>query len=547
MNLRRRTYRKPVATLQREEEEEASPNYSYSEERRIWGFCLLFRMMNSLLVQTYFNPDEHWQSLEVAHKIAFGYGHLTWEWKEGIRGYLHPLIFAILYKLLGFLRLDTPWVMTKAPRLLQSVVSSVGDLYLYKLSKCLFGKNVAKWALFSQLANWFMFYCITRTFSNSLETVLTAIGLFYWFPFGGCSEKHPSSSRKLALFIAGLACAVRPTSAITWLYIGLLDLLQMQDRLRFLFLEIAPIGSLVLAVACVVDWSMYGSWTFVPLNFLKFNFLSSGGDFYGTHKWHWYFTQGFTVMLSTFLPFSVVGIFKSKQWRLSGLVAWVLGIYSILGHKEFRFVLPVLPIALIFSGYTLAAISRPDLSDTRKKTNFHFRYPSKLKLAIFFLVITNLPMALYMSLVHQRGSEDVMHYLSNKAQNGEVESILFLMPCHSTPYYSTLHTNLSMRFLDCSPSENKSIMVESDRFMADPVNFAQDMFSNWSSFPSHIVLFDSEDRYLQPLLTSHSFKEVKRFFHAHFKVDRDLQGSVVVYARTVSNFCALGRSCAEFL
>lgn len=93
---------------------------------------------------------------------------------------------------------------------------------------------------------------------------------------------------------------------------------------------------LVLGLACLLDRLTYGSWVLVPLNFLEFNFLSSGGDYYGTHKWHWYFTQGFMVMLFTFFPFSIAGIIKSKCWKLSGLIAWVLGLYSVLGHKEFR-------------------------------------------------------------------------------------------------------------------------------------------------------------------------------------------------------------------
>ncbi|KAF8653002.1 hypothetical protein HU200_062437 [Digitaria exilis] len=45
---------------------------------------------------------------------AFGYGHLTWEWKRGLRSYLHPLIFAALYKILAPLHLDTPWFMVIA-------------------------------------------------------------------------------------------------------------------------------------------------------------------------------------------------------------------------------------------------------------------------------------------------------------------------------------------------------------------------------------------------------------------------------------------------
>ncbi|XP_044955801.1 mannosyltransferase APTG1-like [Hordeum vulgare subsp. vulgare] len=506
-------------------------------ERRVLALALAFRAANALLVRTYFNPDEHWQCLEVAHRIAFGYGHLTWEWKRGLRSYLHPLIFAALYKLLAFLHLDTPWFMAMAPRLLQSVFAAFGDLYLYKLSKLIFNEHVAQWTLFSQLVNWFMFFCITRTLSNSLETVLTLAGLYYWFiaiesskGISVISKQQAASyqsphSRKVALLIAALACAIRPTSAITWLYVGLLDFIYIKSKCRFLFLEVIPIGAIVLAATTFLDWWMYGSRVIVPLNFLKFNLFSSGGDYYGTHVFHWYFTQGFPSMIWTFLPLSVYGVIKSREWRISGLVAWVLGVYSILGHKEFRFVLPVLPLALMFSGYFLAAMSQFKGKNLHGKRDF-----SRLQLSVIFLIITNVPMALYMSLFHQRGTEDVMFYLSKEAHNGRVKGVLFLMPCHSTPYYSTLHSNLPMRFLDCTPSDNKGTLDESDRFLMNPLDFVGEVFGNLSSF-SHIVLFESEERHVIQLLLHDSFQEVRRFFHSHFKIDRDLQSSVVVYSR----------------
>ncbi|XWS73170.1 hypothetical protein CRYUN_Cryun02cG0102800 [Craigia yunnanensis] len=452
-----------------EEEKEKQEKKSLYSSKNVLAICLGFRMLNALLIQTYFNPDEHWQALEVAHLIAFGYGHLTWEWEKGIRSYLHPMVFTLFYKLLALLGLDTPWFM-----------------------------------LFSQLANWFMFFCFNRTLSNSLETVLTLVGLYYWPSMRSSSNRAPSDSRKWGLALAALACAIRPTSAIIWVYVGLLELYLTHERLGFIFLELIPIGTVVLGLMCLLDRLMYGSWVLVPLNFLKFNFLSSGGDYYGTHKWHWYFTQGFSVMLFSFLPFCVAGIIKSKYWKLSGLILWVLGLYSILGHKEFRevslkFVLPVLPISLIFSGYSLAALEKCGSPNGKRKISscIYNKWPSRKQLAIFFLLATNIPMALYMSLVHQRGTEDVMNYISKEAVKEKVKSILFLMPCHATPYYSTLHRNLPMRFLDFSPSEEKGILDESDCFMMDPVGFA-----------------------------------VRRFFHAHFKVDRDLQASVVVYAMT---------------
>uniref|UniRef100_A0A0D9YL87 Mannosyltransferase n=1 Tax=Oryza glumipatula TaxID=40148 RepID=A0A0D9YL87_9ORYZ len=514
------------------EKERPDPPSVLGSERRVLALALAFRAANALLVRTYFNPDEHWQCLEVAHRIVFGYGHLTWEWKRGLRSYLHPLVFAALYKILALLHLDTPWFMVMAPRLLQAVFASFGDLYLYKLSKLIFNNHVAQWAL----VNWFMLFCITRTLSNSMETVLTITGLYYWFvaiesskgtlvvPRQKPASKQSPPSRKMALLIAALACAIRPTSAITWLYVGLLDFIQTKSKSRFLFLEVIPLGVFVLAVTTFLDCWMYGSRVIVPLNFLKFNLFSSGGDYYGTHVFHWYFSQGFPSMIWTFLPFSISGIMKSREWRLAGLIVWVLAVYSILGHKEFRFVLPVLPLMFMFSGYNLAAMAQFKGKGRSEKGHL-----SRFRLSVILLILTNVPMALYMSLYHQRGTEDVMFYLSREAHDGRVKSVLFLMPCHSTPYYSTLHYNLPMRFLDCTPSENKGTLDESDRFLMNPTDFVGKVFGNLSSF-SHIVLFESEERHLK-LLLHNSFREVRRFFHSHFKVDRDLQSSVVVYSR----------------
>lgn len=384
-----------------------------------------------------------------------------------------------------------------------------------------------------------MFFCITRTLSNSLETVLITVSLFYWPRHNFLSSEACDSpmSRKLALFFAALSCAIRPTSAIVWLYIGILHFYETKDKIRFLIFDVLPIGTIVLIATCLLDCWMYGSWIFVPMNFLKFNFFSAGGDYYGTHPWHWYFTQGFPAIVYTFLPISVAGVWLSKEWRLAGLVGWVLGLYSLLGHKEFRFVLPVLPITLMFSGYLLAEIDKPDFpqrklgkSDKAQKWKYFM---------VFGLLITNIPAALYTSLVHQRGSEAVMVFLAREADKHQVQSVTFLMQCHATPYYASLHRNLTMRFLDCSPRSDsdtdnnaEELIDESDRFMRDPVGFVLNMFSSLP-LPSHIVLFDSQAVQLREILALHGYVQVQRFFHAHFPVDRELQGYVVVYQQTV--------------
>jgi phosphatidylinositol glycan class B len=54
------------------EKERPDPPSVLGSERRVLALALAFRAANALLVRTYFNPDEHWQCLEVAHRIVFG-------------------------------------------------------------------------------------------------------------------------------------------------------------------------------------------------------------------------------------------------------------------------------------------------------------------------------------------------------------------------------------------------------------------------------------------------------------------------------------------
>ena len=83
-----------------------------------------------------------------------------------------------------------------------------------------------------------------RTFSNSLETVLTLVALYYWLPGNATSKEaciYPFTRRQIALFLAALSCAIRPTSAILWIYMGLIELLET-DWKGQLLLEVLSIG-----------------------------------------------------------------------------------------------------------------------------------------------------------------------------------------------------------------------------------------------------------------------------------------------------------------
>ena len=73
---------------------------------RIFLILLAFRIFNAFLLRTYQDPDEHWQSLEVAYEFVTGSGWLTWEWSHQLRGFAHPGMFAAVWTILEELNLS---------------------------------------------------------------------------------------------------------------------------------------------------------------------------------------------------------------------------------------------------------------------------------------------------------------------------------------------------------------------------------------------------------------------------------------------------------
>jgi phosphatidylinositol glycan class B len=101
----------------------------------------------------------------------YRYGHLTWEWINGIRSYAHPALIAGLYKALEYVGLDTVELLTILPRVFQAILTAYADFCFYNWT----GKS--KWGLFVLLSSWFWFYTGTRTLANTLETSLTMVAL----------------------------------------------------------------------------------------------------------------------------------------------------------------------------------------------------------------------------------------------------------------------------------------------------------------------------------------------------------------------------------
>ena len=476
-------------------------------------FLIIWRLCSVFIVQTSHVPDEYWQSVEVAHKLTFEYGYLTWEWNSKIRSYIYPFLISILYRLLRLLHFDYPIILINSPRFFQALLSAYADYRFYIWTR-------DKWSLFSLSINWYWYYCATRTLTNSFETSLTIIALSI-FPW------RDRENNFLFLWIVGFLFMARPTSGIIWMPLCFYHFCIRYERKFNVIKNYVLIGATCFSVSTLIDYLCYGEVVITPWEFFKINVLKKVSESYGVEHPFWYFSSGLPVILGIdYLTFfkSVWRIFKHwRQFHTEAIllitVFWTIFAYSCLSHKEFRFILPLLPM--------LIYINNSSTREVRRVTEF------KRKFYIGLFVLSNLIPGIYFSLIHQRGSLEIMKTIRNDLTSDQSD-ILFLTPCHATPLYSHLHRNVSVRFLKCEPNfKNESGYVEeAQRFFADPMIWINDTYGEKINarvnIPTYLVVYDNFENDILHFLKN--YEEVKRTFDSHFP-QNNYGNYLIVYKR----------------
>lgn len=221
------------------------------------------------------------------------------------------------------------------------------------------------------------------------------------------------------------------------------------------------IDSMIAALlSFVVDTVFYQTPTFTPYSFLRQNVINSISSFYGLSSSHYYLTQALPIILFTQLPFFLHGIALShKKGAMNGrakvlryVVGGTIGLYSLLGHKEWRFIYPLLPILHLFTVLSLVTLfDRSQLhissSTSLTETTILGQISNRLLItpAHFAILFTSLLPAIYLTSYHSIGQVSVMNYLRTSRAESEGMSgrkrtrLAVLMPCHSTPWMSHLH------------------------------------------------------------------------------------------------------------
>ncbi len=308
------------------------------------------------------HADEHYQVLEFAGwKLGITPAHeLPWEFGERMRPALQPTIVVAVHRSLALLGEPDPFTVALILRLLTAALTFTAAVLLLKgrlrIDPVLQRENWLRLYLFLAFFLWFSVYCGVRFSSEGLSGALFAIGF-------ACVVYSLGSSSRLVLLgsglVLGLAVVVR--FQVGMMVVGLLIwsvLIKQQrwDRSAALLLGIV----LSLGAGSLLDRWFYGEWVFTIWNYVDLNIIQGKADSFGTEPWWYYFTSLVERALPPFSLLFLIGpmilFVLGRRDALTWAVVPFLLAHLLVGHKELRFLFPVIPLlpALVVGGLSKA-------------------------------------------------------------------------------------------------------------------------------------------------------------------------------------------------
>ncbi|CAJ1035929.1 Alg9-like mannosyltransferase family, putative [Leishmania lindenbergi] len=480
---------------------------------RVLAVLLLYRIALCLTLRTAESPDEWWQSEEVAYHMVFGHGHLTWEWHELIRSYVFPAIFACPLFVLKWTGTDTAMTVWAANRCVQAVIFFAQDCTMLALAQRLddlrcgldlstsgrgagsFSPSsapssstktaggiptIASTTLAMLVVEWFLNNTGVRGYSNVAESLFFLLSLY-------------QARYSTFLLCAGAACAVRATAAIAVLPVFMVHIFRLCRRKGIArgLAVVAPLTvsalASVSAAVCLVDYVFYDRLVFTPYRFLKVNVLMGVSKYFGVHPPYWYFVvlpamaapfafflawapvcwkrmqvaEGRHVSGSTrYADHTLLTCTSSrtlrqeiKRWVFVGVLSLML--YSLVDHKEMRFVYFLLPILLVLSSVVVVDLCTSSLSAQKnspsvQSVRWSLVVPSAATVRRLFTLcwVANVALTIVLLYGYRRGSPTLWRKIRDA--DWHFRHLEVLTHCYATPGFAQLHGKVDrLELVDC--------------------------------------------------------------------------------------------------
>ncbi len=279
------------------------------------------------------HPDENFQLFEQAHRIAFGYGVVPWEFRDGIRSPVMPYVLAAVFRISEPV-VGGPEGYLLVARVALAAVSLLGVAAVYRMGQ----RTSRTHALMAGVvaATWFeLVYFAGRPLTEAVATTFLVVAL----SLASVPPERLVFRRMVAIgFCLGLALMLRIHLAagllVVAIWVGQLDL-------RGRWAPMALGGLAPLLVFGIADWLYWGAPFSSYVAALRVDLLDGKASIYGVELPAYFFEQLTDIWAGALPAMAALVLLRA---RASGL--WIVAALAIIAchmaipHKEYRFVFP---------------------------------------------------------------------------------------------------------------------------------------------------------------------------------------------------------------
>jgi hypothetical protein len=316
----------------------------------IFVAAFVLRMAVPILWPGIHYPDEIVQSLEQAHRLVFGNGLVPWEFRDGARSWLLPVLLAAPMWL-G----DAMAPGTGAYRLLAQALVAALSASTVVIAFAWARKHGTRHAVFAAvvLCTWFeLVYFGARALGEVVASAFLFAGVYL------CAARGPGAARHDFLAGACLAGAfvfrfhLAPALALAALW-----RCRTEFRARWVPMLLgAAVPLLVLGIADGIAWSE--PFASVVTNF-RANILHGRSHMYGTSGAGWYVLQLVERWRYALPAIVLLALWGARREPLPLLVAVTIVLaHSAIAHKEYRFIYPALLLIVFCAALGTAELLR---------------------------------------------------------------------------------------------------------------------------------------------------------------------------------------------